>query len=91
MGVEKEGTKSEGGHVGGFFQLFDWTSKSRKKLFATKSDLPGTCTVCIEREEVFMSLRKCSTCTKVYWSINFVFWFWYPFLICRDFETEKEN
>ncbi|KAK7329519.1 hypothetical protein VNO77_23689 [Canavalia gladiata] len=40
MGVEKEGTKSGGGYVGGFFQLFDWTSKSRKKLFATKSDLP---------------------------------------------------
>ncbi|XP_027338284.1 uncharacterized protein LOC113852245 [Abrus precatorius] len=34
MGVEKEGTRS------GFFHLFDWTSKSRKKLFATKSDLP---------------------------------------------------
>ncbi|KAL2341708.1 hypothetical protein Fmac_009648 [Flemingia macrophylla] len=40
MGAEKEGTKSGGGYVGGFFQLFDWTSKSRKKLFATKSDLP---------------------------------------------------
>ncbi|XP_061344805.1 uncharacterized protein LOC133290693 [Gastrolobium bilobum] len=39
MGVEKEGTKTGGGYVGGFFQLFDWTSKSRKKLFATKSDL----------------------------------------------------
>ncbi|KAJ1380618.1 DUF3741-associated sequence motif [Sesbania bispinosa] len=39
MGVEKEGTKS-GGYVGGFFQLFDWTSKSRKKLFASKSDIP---------------------------------------------------
>ncbi|QHO21445.1 uncharacterized protein DS421_11g346760 [Arachis hypogaea] len=42
MGVEKEGTKSEGGYVGGLFRLFDWTSKSRKKLFATKSDLPGS-------------------------------------------------
>lgn len=40
MGVEKGGTKSGGGHVGGFFQLFDWTSKSRKKLFASKSDVP---------------------------------------------------
>ncbi|KAJ7980330.1 DUF4378 domain protein [Quillaja saponaria] len=39
MGIEKEGTKS-GGYVGGFFQLFDWKAKSRKKLFATKSDLP---------------------------------------------------
>nr|KYP57910.1 hypothetical protein KK1_004195 [Cajanus cajan] len=38
MRVEKEGAKNEGGH--GFFHLFDWTSKSRKKLFATKSDLP---------------------------------------------------
>ncbi|QCE13326.1 uncharacterized protein LOC114196153 [Vigna unguiculata] len=41
MGFEREGTKS-GGYVGGFFQLFDWTSKSRKKLFAAKSDLPET-------------------------------------------------
>ncbi|XP_028752224.1 uncharacterized protein LOC114751815 [Neltuma alba] len=41
MGVEKEGTKSGGGQVGGFFQLFDWTSKSRKKLFASKSDVPA--------------------------------------------------
>ncbi|KAF7813554.1 hypothetical protein G2W53_034530 [Senna tora] len=40
MGAEKEGTKS-GGYVGGIFQLFDWTSKSRKKLFATKSDFSG--------------------------------------------------
>ncbi|KAI4334926.1 hypothetical protein L6164_013626 [Bauhinia variegata] len=40
MGVEKEGTKSGGGYVGGFLQLFDWSSKSRKKLFANKSDLP---------------------------------------------------
>ncbi|RDX62623.1 hypothetical protein CR513_59025, partial [Mucuna pruriens] len=40
MGVEKEGTKSGGGYVGGFLQLFDWTSKSRKKLFTTKSDFP---------------------------------------------------
>ncbi|KAE9591650.1 hypothetical protein Lal_00038840 [Lupinus albus] len=39
MGVEKEGTKIGGGYVGGFFQLFDWTSKSRKKLFANKSEL----------------------------------------------------
>ncbi|MED6130344.1 hypothetical protein PIB30_000238 [Stylosanthes scabra] len=42
MGVEKEGTKSEGGYAGGLFRLFDWTSKSRKKLFANKSDLPGS-------------------------------------------------
>ena len=45
MGIEKHGTKGEGGHVGGFFQLFDWTSKSRKKLFASKSDAPGICAV----------------------------------------------
>ncbi|OIW00137.1 hypothetical protein TanjilG_29127 [Lupinus angustifolius] len=36
MGAEKVGTKSEGG----VFRLFDWTSKSRKKLFASKSDFP---------------------------------------------------
>ncbi|XP_050218539.1 uncharacterized protein LOC126669185 [Mercurialis annua] len=40
MRVEKEGSKNGGGYVGGFFQLFDWTAKSRKKLFSNKSDLP---------------------------------------------------
>ncbi|KAL2464171.1 hypothetical protein Fot_52127 [Forsythia ovata] len=36
--MEKQGTKSGSG----FFQLFDWNAKSRKKLFSSKSDLPGT-------------------------------------------------
>ncbi|KAJ7955186.1 DUF4378 domain protein [Quillaja saponaria] len=40
MGIEKEGTKNGVRYVGGFFQLFDWTTKTRKKLFVTKSDLP---------------------------------------------------
>ncbi|TYH01760.1 hypothetical protein ES288_A09G085300v1 [Gossypium darwinii] len=40
MGVEKEGSTNGGGYVGGFFQLFDWTAKSRKKLFSSKSDFP---------------------------------------------------
>lgn len=35
MGVEKEGSK-----MGGFLQMFDWTAKSRKKLFSSKSDFP---------------------------------------------------
>ncbi|XP_034680359.1 uncharacterized protein LOC117910395 isoform X1 [Vitis riparia] len=39
MRAEKQGSKS-GGYVGGFFQLFDWNAKSRKKLFSNKSDLP---------------------------------------------------
>lgn len=56
MGVEKEGTKGGGGYVGGFFQLFDWTSKSRKKLFSAKPDLPGNITVFIEHTGVFISL-----------------------------------
>lgn len=34
MEVEKRGGK------GGFFQLFDWNAKSRKKLFSSKSDVP---------------------------------------------------
>ncbi|CAN1281404.1 hypothetical protein LINPERPRIM_LOCUS17719 [Linum perenne] len=34
MRMEKEATKN------GFFQLFDWSAKSRKKLFSSKSDLP---------------------------------------------------
>ncbi|XP_022761258.1 uncharacterized protein LOC111307507 [Durio zibethinus] len=38
MGVDKEGSKNGGGYVGGFFQLFDWTARSRKKLFSSKSD-----------------------------------------------------
>lgn len=41
MGVEKEGVRNGSGHVGGFFQLFDWSSKSQKKLFSSKSELPG--------------------------------------------------
>ncbi|XVF28242.1 hypothetical protein REPUB_Repub15cG0012600 [Reevesia pubescens] len=40
MGVDKEGNKNGGGYVGGFFQLFDWTAKSQKKLFSSKSDFP---------------------------------------------------
>ncbi|KAK4786794.1 hypothetical protein SAY86_010627 [Trapa natans] len=40
MGVDKEGSKG-GGYVGGFFHLFDWKAKSRKKLFSSKSDLPA--------------------------------------------------
>lgn len=39
--MEKEGSKSGGGYAGSFFHLFDWTAKSRKKLFTNKSDLPG--------------------------------------------------
>ncbi|KAL0335458.1 UNVERIFIED_CONTAM: hypothetical protein Sradi_4757700 [Sesamum radiatum] len=34
MEVEKRGVR------GGFFQLFDWNGKSRKKLFSSKSELP---------------------------------------------------
>lgn len=41
MGFDKDSSKSGGGYAGGFFQLFDWTAKSRKKLFSSKSDLPG--------------------------------------------------
>lgn len=41
MGGDKHGSKS-GRYVGGFLQLFDWNAKSRKKLFSSKSDLPGT-------------------------------------------------
>ncbi|CAN6726562.1 unnamed protein product [Malus baccata var. baccata] len=40
MGVEREGSKSRAGHVGGFFQLFDWNAKSRKTLFSGNSDSP---------------------------------------------------
>lgn len=35
MEVEKRGMK------GGFFQLLDWNSKSRKKLFSSKPEVPG--------------------------------------------------
>ena len=42
MGFERESSKSGAGYVGGFFHLFDWTAKSRKKLFSNKLDLPGT-------------------------------------------------
>ncbi|XP_058076663.1 uncharacterized protein LOC131225201 [Magnolia sinica] len=40
MGLEKQGLKGGGGYVGGFFQLFDWNGKSRKKLSYDKFDLP---------------------------------------------------
>ncbi|CAA2997230.1 Hypothetical predicted protein [Olea europaea subsp. europaea] len=36
MGMEKQGLKSGSG----FFQMFDWNAKSRKKLFSSKSDFP---------------------------------------------------
>lgn len=39
MGVEKESLRSGGSYVGGFFQLFDWTAKSRKRLFSSKPDV----------------------------------------------------
>ncbi|XP_030528155.1 uncharacterized protein LOC115739287 [Rhodamnia argentea] len=39
MGIDKDGSKG-GGYVGGFFQLFDWKAKSRKKLFSSRSELP---------------------------------------------------
>lgn len=35
MEVEKRNSK------GGFFQLFDWNGKSRKKLFPDKQESPG--------------------------------------------------
>lgn len=42
MGAEKHGSKSGGGgYVGGLLQLFDWNAKSRKKLFSSKSTIPG--------------------------------------------------
>jgi hypothetical protein len=47
--VEKEGLKNGGGYVGNFLHLFDWTAKSRKKLFSSKSDLPGI--NCIPRDQ----------------------------------------
>lgn len=41
MGLEKQGSKGAGGYVGGFFQLFDWNKKTRKKLSYNKFDLSG--------------------------------------------------
>ncbi|KAE8727972.1 Detected protein of unknown function [Hibiscus syriacus] len=35
MGVNKEGSTNGRGYVGGFFQLLDWTAKTRKKLFSS--------------------------------------------------------
>lgn len=40
MGIEKQGSKG-GNYVGGFLQMFDWNAKSRKKLFSSKSEVPG--------------------------------------------------
>lgn len=40
MRMEKQGSKG-GNYVGGFLQMFDWNVKSRKKLFSSKSEVPG--------------------------------------------------
>lgn len=40
MGAEKAGSKA-----GGFFHLFDWNRKSRKKLFANGTISPGKITL----------------------------------------------
>lgn len=95
MGVEKEGTKSGGGYVGGFFQLFDWSTKSRKKLFAAKSDLPGKFTVFVEHTDVFISLVNffesvipnfMGLVILCFTVGNFFF-----LNICRDFKTGKKS
>ncbi|XP_022930494.1 uncharacterized protein LOC111436933 [Cucurbita moschata] len=39
MGVEKDGSQNGGSYGGGFFHLFDWTAKSRKRLFSSKPDV----------------------------------------------------
>ncbi|KAJ4955956.1 hypothetical protein NE237_012739 [Protea cynaroides] len=40
MGIERQSSKSGGGYVGGFLQLFDWNGRSHKKLSFNKTDLP---------------------------------------------------
>jgi hypothetical protein len=89
MGVEKEGLKSGGGYVGSFFQLFDWTAKSRKKLFSSKSDLPGIIVFHVTRIFNVKYLSSCSDCNLVYmigiFHVSFfVIW-------CRAFQTRKEK
>ena len=66
MGVDKEGSKNGGGYVGGFFQLFDWTAKSRKKLFSSKSDFPGKTVfpVQISRQHVSKHARHACACAS---------------------------
>lgn len=61
MGVEKEGSKNGGGYVGSFFHLFDWTAKSRKKLFS-KSDLPGTIILHVTRIFNIKIWTSCCIC-----------------------------
>ncbi|XP_043719318.1 uncharacterized protein LOC122667163 isoform X2 [Telopea speciosissima] len=41
MGIDRQSSKSGGGYVGGFLQLFDWNGRSHKKLFSNKTDLPA--------------------------------------------------
>lgn len=50
MEAEKRSSK------GGFFQLFDWNVKSKKKLFSNKSALPGTCLIHINICFFFLGL-----------------------------------
>ncbi|XP_021730267.1 uncharacterized protein LOC110697222 [Chenopodium quinoa] len=57
MGGDKHGSKS-GRYVGGFFQLFDWNAKSRKKLFSSRSDSPEYSKQGKKGEESFPMTRK---------------------------------
>lgn len=86
MGVEKEGLKSGGGYVGSFFHLFDWTAKSRKKLFSSKSDLAGIIVFHITRICI-KYLISWSDCNIIYMiGIFHVFFIW-----CRALQTRKEK
>ena len=86
MRVEKEGAKNEGG----FFHMFDWTSKSRKKLFSTT---PGTCTTCLGFDECLCLLSIVILVYKFIGSITHCVLLLISFFfnISRVLETKKKS
>lgn len=79
MGIEKEGSKNGAGYVGGFLHLFDWTAKSRKKLFPSKSDLPGTISIHVPANSMVFVLCLCCH-LKYCWYFHDGFgYFFFPF------------
>lgn len=80
MEVEKRGK-------GGFLQLFDWNGKSRKKLFSSKPDLPGTLLLIVTVvmfATFFVALVLLYS--VLFWCLNVVCG-----IECREFEPWKRE
>lgn len=73
MDIEQRETK------GGFFKLFDWNAKSRKKLFSNNYELPGNgfLMILVYSEHVLMHLFL-----HFYCSLACLFFFLTTLIIC---------